>query len=135
MEKLESVDQKLAALTRWIESQPEIFSRQGAVVSTWRMYRGQKRGPYFQLKFRAEGRQDSVYLGRAQKLATGVQDVLKALQAPRRARRRDALAHDRLRAGLRQVKKAWGQELAQHGLQLKGFEVRGWRKLPVAANA
>jgi hypothetical protein len=104
-----------------------LFARQGAVVASWRYYRGRKLGPYFRLAYRQYGRQQFVYLGREGALVQRVRAVLAHLHAPRRAAR--ALAHARhlAMASLRTAKVRLDSGLRGWGLRLKGLEIRGWR--------
>jgi len=105
----------------------ELFRRQGAVVESWRSYRGRRLGPYYRLVYRGGRRNLAIYLGRSPELAEKVRALLDHFQNPIRQRR----AWRRMRAGLwaevRKQKAAWAKELAARGLALQEFEVRGWR--------
>jgi len=125
----ELLDAKAAG--RWervraeLAARPALFARRGAVVATWRSYGGRRLGPYFQLAFREGARQRSIYLGRCRKLARRVRELLARLQRPRRERRRFARLTAQVRASLGRWKARLREELAQWGVQLKGFEFRG----------
>jgi hypothetical protein len=110
-----------------------LFARQGAVVPVWRSIDGRKCGPYYRLAYRDHlNRQRSIYLGPNKRLARDVKSLLDKLQTPLFHRRHSIRACAALRAGLRLHKIDWKSNLAARGLYLKGFTVRGWRKLPCA---
>lgn len=123
-EKREVVDQKLAAARRLIDERPELFGRQGSVVRTWRTVRGERRGPYFALRYRDAGRQRSLYLGRSPEVAGEVRRLLAGLQAPRQQSQQLARLRRAARAAVRQSKRAWQAELERVGWTLQGYEVR-----------
>ena len=129
MEKCAFVDQKVELrfhkISELVLSHPDAFLRQGSVVSSWRVYRGRRLGPFFSLRYRIEGQQSSIYLGRSLILAEQVRGLLMDLQQERRLTRLKRQA----RAELHKCKASWQQELASMGLSLKGFEVRGWSGL------
>lgn len=137
MEKREFVDQKeipeakFAAISAWIRRQRELFQRQGTVVASWRKYRGHRLGPFFALRYRVEGRQLALYLGRSAELAAEVQGLLAEVQQQREL----ATWQRQARLQLRKYKEGWRRELAAAGLRLQGFEVRGWRGLQGAAGS
>lgn len=122
MEKSNSVAQKLELVRSLIDSRPELFRRQGAVVATFRNYRGTTLGPYFKLNYREHGRQRSIYLGRAQRLADAVRALLDERQSPEILRRQLRRLRRSGRARLRAHCRVWNRELQQ------GLEVRGWRR-------
>lgn len=129
-----SVDQKLARVERLMAEQPARFSRQGTVVATWRVVAGERRGPYYSLRYRDGGRQRSLYLGSSATLAELVRQLLECRQRVRREHR--ALTHARIvvKASLRHHKRLWRRHLEQAGLSLKGYDIRGWKHFRVDSN-
>ena len=126
-EKRPPVTQKIHPALALIESSPDVFSRQGSVVATWRSYAGRKLGPYFRLVYRRDGRQLSVYLGRAGQLVDRVRAALAKLKQPLRRHRTLVRLQKQVRASLRLEKARLNQILGKWGLHLKGFELRGPR--------
>ncbi len=127
MEKTTSVDQRLVAVERLVASRPALFARQGAVVATWRTVAGQRLGPYYALRYRDAGRQQSLYLGASPELAEKVARLLEHSQRPHRQRRTLERSRAAVKASLRRHKEIWRRELQHFGLTLKGFEIRGWK--------
>ena len=127
MEKCRFVDQKaepkFPTIREFILGHRQVFFRQGAVVASWRYYRGNRLGPFYSLRYRVEGRQAAMYLGRSAVLAEQVRVLLRDIQQDRQIARLKRQA----RAELRKHKKLWQQDLAAMGLSLKGFQVQGWR--------
>jgi hypothetical protein len=121
------VDQKFRSVTELIESRPDIFSRQGSVVESWRRYGGRRLGPYFRLSFRDGKKQRSVYLGRSITLAEDVRKILTAKQQPIHLARQCRRARVAVATALRRHKSRWEADLQEYGLESKGFEIRGWR--------
>ena len=128
------------------------------MVATWRRRGPQTKafGPYYRLRYREDGRQRSVYLGRAEEKGTGpicakhraptkgrsgrsgkldlspslveqVRRMLADLQQPRRQRRAINRLRRQVCAALRAQKGRLDTQLRRFGLRLQGFEVRGWR--------
>ena len=126
-EKRDPVTQKPHRALDLIGSHPAVFARQGSVVATWRSYGGRRLGPYYRLVYREEGRQRTVYLGRAGELVDRVRAALAKLQRPIRERRRLARIGGQIRVSLRREKARLGMILRRWGLYLKGFELRGGR--------
>ena len=126
-EKRDPVTQKPHRALELIGLRPAAFARQGSVVATWRSYGGRKLGPYYRLVYREEGRQRTVYLGRAGELVDRVRAALAKLQRPIRERRRLARIGGQVRVALRREKARLGMILRRWGLYLKGFELRGGR--------
>ena len=117
-------------ITAKILAQRDRFARQGVVVSTYRMYRGRKLGPYFRLAYRDEqNRQRSIYLGRSADTASRIQSLLETLKAPLLRHRQCHRTRTILFAALRRHKNRWKTDLHTRGLYLKGFTIRGWRRL------
>ena len=129
MEKTTSVDQKLAAVEQLVASRPDTFARQGVVVATWRRVGQQRLGPYYSLRFRDGRRQQSLYLGSSRELAEQVRRLLAQLQRPHRERRGLERSRAAVKASLHSHKESWRRELETVGLTLKGFEIRGWKRL------
>jgi hypothetical protein len=131
LENRDSVDQKTRAARRraldLVARYEQLLRTQGAVVASYRLYRGRRLGPFFRVAFRVDGRQRSIYLGKDPALAEEVRGVLARLQAPLERRRGLKRQRDAAKAGLRRAKIRLEQELARVGLGLKGYEVRGWR--------
>ena len=129
MEKSDLDDQKIAARLDRVEAQlsahPALFATQGAVLATWRTYRGRRLGPYFRVSWRERGRQRSIYLGRSEELASRVRRLLDDRHRPRREKRRFERLKAQVRASLRRCKARLKEELAMIGIHLKGFEFRG----------
>jgi hypothetical protein len=127
---MKSVDQKteakFQAIRGFILANRNTFVRQGAVVATYRMYRGHRLGPFFSLRYRDAGRQRSRYLGRSPNLAAQVSSLLGELRETIKELRTLTRLKRHARANVRMCKKLWRQDLATLGLNLKGCEVRGW---------
>ena len=137
MENCQFVDQNIEprtkAVERWIATHRDELSCQGAVVATYRSYRGRKLGPYFRLTYRGgDGRQRSLYLGASAELAHHVRQLLQECQADLRERRERHRLRQLLRRELKKTKALWRDELSKLGLRLQGYEVRGWRGAPRA---
>jgi len=111
-----------------IGSSPQTFARQGAVVASWREYRGRRLGPYFRLAWRDQGRQRSVYLGCCRALVDQVRQALAAVQAPLRRSQWLRRMKAEAKAALRASKAELDRQLRAVGLFLKGFEIRGRRR-------
>jgi len=131
LENRKVVDQKLSKVLGLLEAQPALFTKQGSVVETWRVYRGQKLGPYYRLAFRDGGRQSSIYLGTCKERANQIRAVLVSLQNSTILKNTVKRARAQVCSQLRQHKKDWEKLLQKHGLHLQGFEVRGWTKADV----
>lgn len=131
-EKRDLVDQKTAARLGRIESyllqHPALFATQGTVVATWRVYRGRRLGPYFQIAYRRAGRQRAIYVGRSEELAQRVRRLLDRLQGLHRGRQVSKRLQAQVRASLRRTKAQLRGLLAVWGIKLKGFEFRGVRR-------
>jgi hypothetical protein len=134
LEKLNPVDQKIErkfhVVCRFILDHRDVFRRQGSVVPCWRTYRGHRLGPFFSLRYRVEGRQTAIYLGRSAILAERVRGLLRDLQQDVQKGRTFARLTRQAQMQLRRSKNRWHRELAAMGLYLKGFEIRGWSALP-----
>ena len=126
MENRNSVDQKFRDLSKRLKSRPDIFTRQGAVVESWRKYDGRTRGPYYRISYRDGGKQHSIYLGQSRQFANRIRKLLAEIQSPVRRQRELDQISSHARAELRKQKKRWNHDLSQAGLYAKGYEVRGW---------
>lgn len=120
-----------------LQSEPQRFARQGAVVTAWRTYRGRRLGPYYRLAYREGSRQRSIYLGRQSPLVDKVRNLLGVLQAKHRfrclARRRRAELRRRVLRPLKEyLERAF--LLYGNGLYFKGWEVRGIRAFQARAS-
>lgn len=133
VETAQVVDQNLHPAVALIAARPELFARQGAVVATWRRHGAQTCGPYYRLSYREDGRQCSVYLGRAGAVVDRVRDALADLQRRRNERHARHRMRRQVVASLRRHKKQLNRQLLALGLRLHGFEVRGWRASPMRA--
>jgi hypothetical protein len=114
-------------------ARPERFARQGSVVASWRRRGTHTYGPYYRLIYREEGRQRSIYLGRAGGLVEAIRGRLLTLQAPLRAHRAAERTRRHAAALMRASKAQLNLCLRPWGLRLQGFEVRGWRTSPIWA--
>ena len=131
MAKTQSVDQLDHAAIRLISARPDVFARQGSVAATWRCRDGKRFGPYYRLAYRDDGRQCSVYLGRAGAVVERVRQMLHNLQKPLRQWRMYRRIDRQARAALRANNARVTALLRPLGLRLRGFEVRGWRRSPL----
>jgi hypothetical protein len=100
----------------------------GSIVAGWRNYGGRRLGPFCRLAYREKGVQKSIYIGHDPELVAAAQLLLKELQTDARLRRAIERQRRAVRAGLKEAKAAWAQQLEKYGLHLKGHEVRGWRQ-------
>jgi hypothetical protein len=120
-----------------LQSEPQRFARQGAVVATWRTYRGRRLGPYYRLAYREGTRQRSIYLGRQGPLVDQVRNLLGVLQAKHRfrcqARRRRAEFRRKVLRPLKEYLEG-AFLLYGNGLYFKGWEVRGIRAYQTRAS-
>lgn len=128
-----TVDQKLVkrrdVLLAKIREVAPVLAATGSIVETWRTYQGRRLGPYYRLAYRESGRQKTIYVGKDAELVAAARSLLEELQVNERIRRTMERQQLAVRAGLRAAKAAWAQELQKSGLTLKGYEVRGWRRL------
>ena len=116
------MESKFRTIREFILSHRDVFRRRGSVVSSWRTYRGRRLGPFFSLRYRLDGRQSAIYLGRSIVLADQIKGLLREVQQERLFARLERQA----RAELCVCKQLWERDLASMGLTRKGFEVRGW---------
>lgn len=121
-------DRRFQKIAGRIMASAEQIARDGAVVASWRSYRGQKLGPYWRIAFRDRGRRKSIYLGRSEALVQQVRRLVDELKEP--GRRRIALrrAEKQIGTGLRRQKALWERELRVRGLYTRGYAVRGMRR-------
>jgi hypothetical protein len=129
MEKSPFVDQTLRQVEALLAAHPTLFARQGAVVASWRIAGGARRGPYYSLRYRQDGRQQSLYLGASAARAAAVRQWLTETRRPRR----ESLDYARQRAAVRRALRAhlpaWRRDLASAGLAWKGSEIRRLKSL------
>ncbi len=90
--------------------------------------RARKLGPYFRLAYRADGRQQSIYIGACTKLVARVRALLADLQAVIRRHRAYRITRRELRTALRRRKAECDAVLRAHGLTPRGYDVRGFRR-------
>jgi hypothetical protein len=114
-----------------IAARPDLFSHQGCVAASWRKRGAQTFGPYYRLVHRVEGRQQSLYLGRAGALVDQVRRALTAAHRPLNKYRLFERLRRQIRASLRIHKISVRALLRPFGLRLKGYEVRGCRISPL----
>lgn len=98
-------DQKLAAVRQLLADRPELFVRQGRVVTTWRAAAGRRHGPYYALHYDDAHRQRSLYLGRSPILADEVRRLLETRRRPYRQRVAIQRARAAVKTSLRQHKR------------------------------
>ena len=120
----QKLEQKYAAVRDVVLARRDLFARQGSVVATTRTYRGRCLGPFYSVRFRADGKQASVYLGCSATLAERVEGLLNDLREETQQHRMLTRLKRHARAHLRQCKASWQQDLAALGLYLKGYEIR-----------
>lgn len=126
LENRNFVDQKFRDIRKRLKSRPDIFTRQGTVVESWRKYDGRTLGPYYRLSYRDGGKQHSIYLGQSRQLADRIRKLLEEMQSPLKQQRELDQISSHSRAELRKQKMRWDQDLCQAGLYAKGYEIRGW---------
>ncbi len=119
--------QRVDQVCELVRAQLGVFSRQGAIVATWREHQGRKLGPYYRLAWREEGRQRSRYLGCSTWVVEKVRELLARVQQELRQGRQLRRLERTARAAMRWSKGLLRKELGRLGLWLKGFEVRGGR--------
>jgi hypothetical protein len=126
-EKRQSVGHSSNPALEPTNSNPPTFLLGGAVVAKWTYYRGHKLGPYYNFRYREQGRVRHVYLGREGPQVQAVRDcVAKLRQSVARLR----LYERKLERANRQLRALWAEatrQPAEIGLSLKGFEIRGRR--------
>ena len=133
MENRQSADQHVHPALALLAARPDLFARQGSVVASWRRRGTRTYGPYYRLIYREEGRQRSLYLGRAGGLVEEIRGRLRRLQAPLRNGRASKRAGRQAATLMRASKARLNLQLPPWGLRLQGFEVRGWRTSPIWA--
>ena len=114
-----------------IAARPDIFARQGYVAAGYRRRGGKTFGPYYSLRYRENGQQRSIYLGRQRERVEQVRRALAVVQRPWIQRRTPNRLTRSIRASLRVHKQRLDALLRPLGLHLKVFEVRGWRGSPI----
>ena len=111
----------------FIHANPQIFTRRGSVVPSYRTKNGRRFGPYYRLDYVEHGRQRSRYLGRSELLAQEARNLLTQLQRPRNDHREETRATRLRQANLRKAKRHWQQTLRAYGLYSRGWSARGLR--------
>jgi len=101
------------------------FVTQGSVVAGWRESGGRRRGPYYRLIHRQDGRQQTLYLGKSPWLAEEVRKLLALVQKSFHEEQVYKRLEASARAGLRQANAELREQLARLGLRWKGRELRG----------
>ena len=119
--------QRVDQVCGFVQGHLGVFSRQGAIVATWREHQGRKLGPYYRLAWREEGRQRSRYLGCSTWVVEKVRELLARVQQELRQGRQLRRLERTARAAMRWSKELLRKELGRLGLWLKGFEIRGGR--------
>ncbi len=133
---IQNIEARFEQVRTQILAHAAFFVGQGAVEATWRTYRGRRLGPYFRVFCRQRRvrptpctgmapQQTSIYLGRSPELAARVGELLDELRQHIRRKRRCEELRRQVRRGLARAKDGLRQVLAQHGVELKGFEFRG----------
>ena len=115
----------------FINQNAAIFAQGGSVVASYRTRGTLRYGPYYRVAYRTAGRQCSIYLGRCKQLADRARELLSKIQHPRDFRRLCRRADRQRRATLKQVIRRWQQTIRAYGLDVRGCEVRGWRRLGI----
>jgi hypothetical protein len=115
----------------FIQNNASIFAQCGSVVATYRTRGTTRYGPYFRVAYRVAGRQCSIYIGRCKQLADRVRALLTQLQYRRDYLRMCRRAERQRRATLRRVIRQWQHTIRAYGLDLRGCEIRGWRRLGI----
>ncbi len=125
----ESVDQKeidrVKRLAVELGARGRLFARQGTVVATWRMHKGNRLGPYYRLAYREDGRQKSIYLGASAWVARQVRWLLARLQTPLRQGRSLERVRAVIRASLRRHQAQAQSLFGALGVQVKGLRYPG----------
>ena len=128
------VDQRQRAVQEFLAAHRDDLARQGSVVTSWRRRGDCRVGPYFRLTCRnPNGRQRSIYLGRASELVRSVREALSLLQAPLRDERKMRATRRHLKNAAASARKEFHHELQNVGLLGKGSEVRGWSTISTTA--
>ena len=118
-------------IEQFIERHHATLSRQGGVQASFR--RG--RGPYYRVVCREDGKQLTCYVGNDFAKVESVRRALAELRRPRVLARLHRRVESDLRRHLRRAKQRLAAELAEAGLHLKGYEVRGWRAASLGSSA
>ena len=122
-----------AGVASQILATKQVFAFQGTVEAECRVHRGKRLGPYFRVRYRADGRRRSIYLGRSAELAELVRQLLAAIRGLRREQLASRRRMRQARAALRSHKAEMARLLATRGITLKGWEFRGIRRCHSAA--
>jgi hypothetical protein len=138
-EKSSSAEQPTHPALRLIAARPDIFSRQGHIVATYRRKKSATSGavklygPYYHLNYREDGRQCAVYLGAASPVVEAVRAALAKIQQPFAQNRLFQSITREANEAIRMQKRRINAMLRPYGLHLKGMELRGWRTSTIRA--
>ena len=102
----------------------EGLQRQGFVAPEFRVDQGVRRGPYYKLRWRINGRQRVKYLGRSAAQAEAVASAVAHLQQPRVRERHLARQMAEARRKLTQAKQTMAAALAAEGKYYHGYTSR-----------
>jgi hypothetical protein len=120
-------DQRRNRIREFLAANAALFARQGTVVETWRVSKGRRLGPYYQLRYRIDGRQCRKYLGSDVGFAAEVREELQRLQSGMRESRELRRLRISVRRELDRQHAIMDGELRPLGLRRQGNEIRGWR--------
>jgi hypothetical protein len=126
-----TVDQLVHPAVALVKARPALFHRQGNVAESWRRCGERTFGPYYRLSYREDGRQKSLYLGRAGKLVEQVRQTLFDVKNAFRKGRAWQECRRQVLEKVREHKERANVLLRSLGLRMKGNEVRGWRTSPI----
>lgn len=102
----------------------ELLARRGAIVPSWRSWRGKKSGPYFLLLLRDEhGSGLTMYLGVEGPVVAVARTELAQLQTRYREHRAACRVMRQLRRELRRAKKELDRQLLLSGLSRNGMAI------------
>jgi hypothetical protein len=127
---LENVNQaRLMAVKAFMSKHAALFRRQGSVQRSWRYFHGRRLGPFFRLVFRVSNKLTTIYLGRCGSIADEIRALLNDLRRDMRERANLEMHQKQARKALRLQKRVLDEELRKRGFYLKGYEVRGWKRI------
>jgi hypothetical protein len=125
-ENSEGGDHNASRALALLNAHPRKFAHGGAVIATWRYYHGQKRGPYYRLRFRAQGRIRGIYLGRESPQVQAVRARLAELHQVLAQRRTCEKLIQNARAQDHVDLAALRRQLEAAGLRPEALQARGW---------
>jgi hypothetical protein len=115
----------------FIRNNANLFARVGSVVASYRTRGATRYGPYYRVAYRAPDDNAPSTSAAARNSPTTPAALLTQLQQPRDYRRMCQRANRQRRATLRRVIREWQQTIRAYGLDLRGCEIRGWRRLGI----